>query len=69
MKKEDLINLLKKIYTWCIGKGWSETVVKILIGCLFGIICALCFSSCTVAYKTDGIDFSAGIITPIEYHK
>lgn len=69
MTKENLIKILTKAYEWAKGKGWNETLIKIVIGALFGIIAAFCLTSCTVSYKTDGIDFSAGIITPIEYHK
>ena len=69
MNKDSLKEILTKAYEWAKGKGWNETLIKIVLGALFGIICALCFSSCTVSYKTDDIDFSAGIITPIEYHK
>jgi hypothetical protein len=69
MNKETLVKILTKIYEWAKGKGWSETVIKIVLGALFGIIAAFCLTSCTLSYKTDDIDFSAGIITPIEYHK
>lgn len=69
MTKEDLVKIITKIYEWCKGRGWNETIVKIVLGALFGVSCALFFTSCTVAYHTDDIDFSAGIITPIEYHK
>lgn len=50
MKKENLAELLKKCYTWLIAKGMKSTVAKILIGAIFGVICAFCFSSCSLHY-------------------
>ena len=69
MTKENLIKVLTKIYDYLKGRGWSETLIKVVLGALFGIICALCFSACTVSYKTDDINFQGGFITPIESGK
>lgn len=69
MTKETLVKILKKVYDYLKGRGWSETLIKVVLGAAFGVLAAFCLTSCTLSYKTDDIDFSAGIITPIEYHK
>lgn len=69
MTKENLIKVLTKIYDYLKGRGWSETLIKVVLGAVFGVLAAFCLTSCTLSYKTDDIDFNAGIITPIEYHK
>lgn len=69
MNKDNIKEILTKIYDWAKGKGWNETIIKVVLGALFGIIATFCLSSCTLSYKTDDIDFAAGIITPIEYSK
>jgi hypothetical protein len=50
MKKETFIELLKKVYSWAINKGMNNTLVKIIIGVLFGIVSALYFTSCSLHY-------------------
>lgn len=69
MKKEDLIKLLSKIYEWAKGKGWNETLIKIVIGCLFGIICAFCFSSCTLGYESASQKLNINVLPVEEWEK
>lgn len=65
MKKEDLINLFKKIYTWCIGKGWNEKIVRIILAALFGVACAYLLNSCTLGYESASQKLNINII-PVE---
>lgn len=51
MKKETFIELLKKGYSWLIEKGMKTTIAKVLIGAIFGVVCAFCFSSCSLHYS------------------
>lgn len=51
MKKETFIELLKKGYSWLIAKGMNSTVAKLLIGAIFGAICAFYFTSCSLHYS------------------
>lgn len=66
MNKENLIKILSKVYEWAKGKGWSETLIKVVLGAVFGVVAAFYLSSCTISYKTDDINFRGGFITPIE---
>lgn len=65
MTKENLIKVFTKAYDYLKGRGWSETLIKVVLGALFGIICALCFSSCSISYKTDDINFTSGFMVPV----
>lgn len=69
MDKNSIKEILTKIYEWAKGKGWNETVIKVVLGAIFGIICALFFTSCTINYENDDIRFSGGFITPVEIAK
>lgn len=69
MKKEDLIKLLSKIYEWAKGKGWNETIIKVVLGALFGIICAFAFSSCTLGYESASQKLNVHIIPVQEWKK
>lgn len=64
MKKETIIELLKKGYSYLIEKGMKSTVAKVIIGVLFGIICAFYFSSCSVNYSDNEQKFEMQL-TPI----
>lgn len=65
MNKETLKEILTKIYNYLKGKGWSDTLLRVLLGAIGGIICALYFSGCSVSYKTDDVNFRGGIISTI----
>ena len=65
MDKNSLKEILTKAYEWAKGKGWNETLIKIVLGALFGIICALCFSSCTVGYESASQKFNINVL-PVE---
>lgn len=65
MKKEDLIKLLSKIYEWTKGKGWNETIIKVVLGALFGIIAAFCLTSCTLGYESASQKLNINVL-PVE---
>lgn len=65
MNKETLKEILKKIYDYLRGKGWSDTLLRVLLGAAGGIICALWLSGCSVSYKTDDVNFRGEIISTI----
>lgn len=62
MKKETFIELLKKGYSWLISKGMKTTVAKLIIGAIFGAVCAVCFSSCSLSYSDHERNFEATIL-------
>lgn len=62
MKKENFVELLKKGYSWLIAKGMNSTVAKIVIGAIFGAVCAFCFSSCSMSYSDLERNFEASIL-------
>lgn len=68
-KKNIVINLLTKAYNWAKGRGWNETLIKVILGALFGVACALWLSSCTVAYKSTSQEFTGTVVVPAEYCK
>ncbi len=51
MKKENLIKILENIYSWLKEKGMNETLLKLILGALFGAICAFFFTSCSLHYQ------------------
>lgn len=63
MKKETFIELLKKVYSWAVNKGMNNTLVKIIIGVLFGIVSALYFASCTLHYADHEKQLDVEILT------
>lgn len=65
MNKENLIKALTKAYEWAKGKGWNETVIKIVLGALFGVICAFAFSSCTLGYESASQKININVL-PVE---
>lgn len=65
MNKDNIKEILTKIYDWAKGKGWNETIIKVVLGGLFGIICAFAFSSCTLGYESASQKLNINII-PVE---
>lgn len=65
MDKETLKEILTKIYNYLKGKGWGDTLLRVLLGAIGGIICALYLSGCSVSYKTDDVNFRGEIISTI----
>lgn len=62
MNKENFIELLKNVYSWLIAKGMKSTVAKLIIGAIFGAVCAFFFSSCSMTYSDLERNFEASIL-------
>lgn len=69
MNKENLKEILTKIYEWAKGKGWNETIIKVVLGALFGIIAAFCFSSCTLGYESASQKLNINVLPVEEWEK
>lgn len=69
MNKDNIKEILTKIYDWAKGKGWNETIIKVVLGGLFGIICAFAFSSCTLGYESASQKLNVHIIPVQEWKK
>lgn len=65
MKKEHIAEICKKVYNYLVDKGMNSTLVKILVGALFGIACTYLLTSCSMTYKNNGIEYQGSILTPI----
>lgn len=63
MNKENFIELLKKVYSWLIAKGMKATIAKLIIGVLFGAVCAFCFASCSLHYSDHDKEIDVEIFT------
>lgn len=64
-KKNEIVKILTKLYDWAKGKGWSETVIKVVLGAIFGIIAAFCLSGCTLGYESTSQKLDVSIL-PVE---
>lgn len=69
MNKDNIKEILTKIYDWAKGKGWNETIIKVVLGALFGIIAAFCLSSCTLGYESASQKLNVHIIPVQEWKK
>ena len=65
MNKDSLKEILTKAYEWAKGKGWNETLIKIVLGALFGIIAAFCLTSCTLGYESASQKLNINVL-PVE---
>lgn len=65
MNKDNIKEILTKIYDWAKGKGWNETIIKVVLGALFGIIAAFCLSSCTLGYESASQKLNINVL-PVE---
>lgn len=68
-KKNIIINTLTKAYNWAKGRGWNETVIKVILGALFGVACALFLSSCTVGYESTSQKLNVNVLPVAEWKK
>lgn len=68
-KKNLIINILTKIYEWAKGKGWSETVIKVVLGAIFGILAALFLSGCTFGYESASQKLNINVLPVEEWKK
>lgn len=69
MKKENIIQILERIYSWLKEKGMNETLLKLILGALFGAICAFYFSSCSLVYENEKARLNVEILTLNENKK
>lgn len=69
MNKDNIKEILTKIYDWAKGKGWNETIIKVVLGTLFGIIATFCLSSCTLGYESASQKLNVHIIPVQEWKK
>ena len=65
MNKDNIKEILTKIYDWAKGKGWNETIIKVVLGALFGIIAAFCLTSCTLGYESASQKLNINVL-PVE---
>lgn len=49
--KNYIVTLLTKIYNYCKSKGWNDTIIKVVIGAIFGIAATFLLTDCSVNYK------------------
>lgn len=68
-KKNLIIDALTKAYNWAKGRGWNETIIKVILGALFGIACALVLSSCTVGYESASQKLDINVLPVEEWKK
>lgn len=68
-KKNIIINILTKAYQWAKGRGWNETVIKVILGALFGIACALVLGGCTVGYESASQKLDINVLPVEEWKK
>lgn len=64
-KKNAIVETLTKVYDWCKGKGWNETVIKVVLGAIFGILATFCLSGCTLGYESTSQKLDVSIL-PVE---
>ena len=64
-KKECIVKALTKAYEWAKGRGWNETVIKVVLGAIFGIAAAFTLSSCTLDYASTSQRLNVEIL-PVE---
>lgn len=67
-KKDIITKALSKAYEWAKGKGWNETIIKVVLGAIFGIVAAFTLSSCTLDYASTSQRLNVEIL-PIEEWK
>lgn len=66
MSKENIKKILNKVYELMLEKGMSSTALKIILGAIFGIIMAFCFSNCSLHYSSHEQQFDMKIIPTVE---
>jgi hypothetical protein len=64
-KKECIVKALTKAYEWAKGKGWNETVIKVVLGAIFGVAAAFLLSSCSLGYESTSQRLNVEIL-PVE---
>jgi hypothetical protein len=64
-KKEYIVKALAKAYEWAKGKGWNETVIKVVLGAIFGVAAAFLLSSCSLGYESTSQRLNVEIL-PVE---
>lgn len=69
MEKNTLIKILTLIYNWARGKGWNDTIIKIILGIAFGIAATFTLTSCSVGYKSAAQELNINIIPVEEWQK
>ena len=69
MKKEKIAEICNKAYDYLVSKGMNSTLVKIIVGAIFGIACSYLLTSCSMTYKHDGIEYKGSILTPLEVER
>ena len=69
MSKDKIVEICSKAYTYLVSKGMNSTLVKIIVGALFGIACSYLLTSCSMSYKHDGIEYKGSLLTPLEVER
>ena len=73
MNKEDKKNLIIKaltnIYEWCKGKGWNETIIKVVLGIIFGVACVFILNGCSIGYKSASQELNINVLPVEEWTK
>lgn len=68
-KKNTIVKMLTNLYTWCKGRGWNETVIKVILGAIFGIAATFILSGCSLSYESASQKLDVEIIPVQDWKK